>query len=173
VDREDFLLLFFFPILQIDLYVLCKNLLIVLNYLNLNGIKNNPHVPYSTIIGDWNTNYICDNILPNSTVCEIAGYNPNEHNDYWNKINEKMDMCKKHNIPFLLINSYKFINTKLDNFLDYIHDEMLQIFDDLKKPTFFEVIKSQHTVKYLDEIFNMFKINNHFTIPFIKEFLSK
>jgi hypothetical protein len=143
------------------------------NYLHLNGIKNNPHKPYSEIVTGWKTDYISDNILPNGTVCEVAGYHPDKHEDYWIKIHEKNNMCDKNDIPFLLVEGYEFINTKLEDYLDYLHDKLSYILSNLKKPEFFMVIKSQHTVEHLKEIFILFGNEKHFTIEIIKEFLSK
>jgi hypothetical protein len=143
------------------------------NYLHLNGVKNNPHKPYCEIINSWETNYISDNVLPNGTVCEVAGYHPDKHEDYWIKIHEKNNMCDKNDIPFLLVEGYEFINTKLEDYLDYLHDKLSYILSNLKKPEFFMVIKSQHTVEHLKEIFILFGNEKHFTIEIIKEFLSK
>jgi hypothetical protein len=147
--------------------------LMFFNYLHLNGIKNNPHIPYNEIIVNWDIEYISDNILPNGIVCEVAGYHPNQHADYWNKINEKKYMCDKNNIGFLLIDGYKFINTKLEDFLDYLHKTLSIVLPNLEKPDFFMVIKSQHTVIYLREILSMFNNNQHFTMNIISGLLSK
>lgn len=148
--------------------------LIVFNYLYLNNKKHKPHLTYSNIIGGWDTNYICDTLIDDDIVCEIAGYNPNldKHKSYWSKMLEKRTMCLKNQIQFLQIEGYRFINTKLESFLDYIHEFFSCLFENMKKPNFFEVIKSQHTIFYLKDIFSFFENENHLTIEKLKERVS-
>jgi hypothetical protein len=147
--------------------------LVLFNYRFLNGLPNNPHIPYNQIFPLENTNLICDNFT--DYVTEITGYNPivKKHNEYWKKIRSKQDLCKKYNQPFLIIESYKFSNTDNKNYLDYIHEVFSQLHDGLNKPDYFDVIKSQKTEIYIQEIVEFFYNTQHLTINVLKKGLSR
>lgn len=152
-----------------------KQELILLNYRYLNNLPNNPHIPYNEIFPNEETNLICDNYTENKLVTEIAGYSPNDkrHEDYWRKIKSKQDICETYNVPFVLIEGYKFINTKNEDFLDYLHEIFSGLYDGMKKPSHFDVIKSQNTKIFITKIVEFFRDTNHITLDIIKNELDK
>jgi hypothetical protein len=149
--------------------------LILFNFRHINGLVNNPHVPYKDIFKDVDNVFICDNLFENGNVCEIAGYEPTikKHKWYWDKISIKQSICDKHNTPFIRIDAYKFINTNLDKYLDYLHYEMNKIYPNLIKPSLLQVIKSQNTMDYMISIFNFFSKSSLICMDELKKNLTK
>jgi len=148
--------------------------LILFNFRYLNELPNNPHVRYDDIFPVEMTNLVCDLHFENDFICEIAGYNPTieKHNGYWKKMSEKEKMCERYEKPFLRIDAYKYISTKLEDYVNYLYSLMLDIYPKFRKFELIDLIKSQNTSDYIKSIMNYFNKTNLISIENMKENLT-
>lgn len=149
--------------------------LISYNFRYINGIPNNPHVPYSDFVVGEHYGYISDN-KDGDKISEIIGYSPSNeckrYNEYWNKINNKRKLCEENGLALIEIEYYNFFD-KWNEYIDYLYELCLPHYPNVKKVKLLDVIKSQRTTDFLVTLFEFFNSSPLFATTEIKRTQTK